>query len=105
MPPVAQDDAVPADFLQIPAVDDAAEVNADKVFIQLFQHIIHPPIRKHPNLTLVLAASDTEDILDAWKVESAAFLRGKRNPARLASVVRDVRRSGKKPQTQTPLHH
>ncbi|WP_435817124.1 hypothetical protein, partial [Faecalibaculum rodentium] len=47
-------------------------------------------VRKHPNLTLVLAASDTEDILDAWKVESAAFLRGKRNPARLASVVRDV---------------
>ena len=38
----------------------------------------------------MLAASDTEDILDAWKVESAAFLRGKRNPARLASVVRAV---------------
>lgn len=45
---------------------------------------------RHPDMTLVLAAPETEDILDAWKVDFAAFLRGTRNPDRLKDVVRDV---------------
>lgn len=46
--------------------------------------------KERPEMTLVVAGPDTEDVLDAWQVDFAAFLRGTRNPGRLQQVVLEV---------------